>query len=224
MTEDEGRRTKKSVFRRLSSSKISIMLPQAFYARSARELSVALLGKRLVRSVDGQRVSGLIVETEAYCDSLEPDLACHGTKNKGRPTPRTEVMFGPAGYGYVYFTYGMHWMFNVVSGREGQANAVLVRALEPVEGEPIMAERRAGRPRSEWTNGPAKLAQALGIDKRLNGVDLTRPGSSIWLEDDKTYTADQISTGPRIGMGKTPEPWYSMPWRYWVTSNSFVSR
>lgn len=199
-------------------------LSQVFYARSARALSVALLGKRLVRLVDGQRVSGLIVETEAYCDSVEPDLACHGMKNRGRPTPRTEVMFGPAGVAYVYFTYGMHWMFNVVSGREGQANAVLVRALEPLEGVGVMAARRAGRPRAEWTNGPAKLAQALGIDKGLNGVSLFRPGTPIWLEDGTDYAETEISIGPRIGMGKTPEPWYSMPWRYWVTDNSFVSR
>ncbi len=198
---------------------------QQFFARSAQAVGVDLLGKRLVRSVEGQRVSGLIVEAEAYCDAEERDLACHGDRaNNGRPTPRTAVMFGPAGYAYVYFTYGMHWMFNVVTGQDGQANAVLIRALEPDEGEPFMAERRAGRPRDEWTNGPAKLAQALAVDKSLNGVNLCRPGTPIWIEAGRTMDDAMIGRGPRIGLGKTPEPWLSMPWRYWIRNNRFVSR
>ena len=102
-------------------------LPQPFYARAARQVAADLLGKRLVRLLNGQRLSGLIVETEAYCDGAERDLACHGDRaNNGRPTTRSAVMFGPAGHAYVYFTYGMHWMFNIVTGEEGQANAVLV--------------------------------------------------------------------------------------------------
>jgi DNA-3-methyladenine glycosylase len=96
----------------------SSRLPQPFYARPARVVAVELLGKRLVRLVDGQRVAGRIVEAEAYCDTRERDLACHGDRaNWGRPTDRTRIMFGPAGHAYVYFTYGMHWMFNVVTGR-----------------------------------------------------------------------------------------------------------
>jgi len=200
------------------------LLPQSFYARPAREVAQALLGKRLVRLLRGQRLSGIIVETEAYCDADEPDLACHGARNKGRPTKRTQVMFGQAGHAYVYFTYGMHWMMNIVTGREGQANAVLLRALEPVEGEAVMATHRTGRPRAEWTNGPAKLSQALAIDKTLNGAHLYRPDSVLWVEDGRDVPADTICRGPRIGLGKTPEPWYSIPWRYWVDGNTFVSK
>lgn len=199
-------------------------LPQSFYARPAREVAPALLGKRLVRLLNGQRLAGIIVETEAYCDAAEPDLACHGARNKGRPTERTRVMFGPAGHAYVYFTYGMHWMTNIVTGREGQANAVLLRALEPAEGADVLAAHRPCRPRDEWTNGPAKLSQALAIDKKLNGAHLTRPDSVLWIEDAPPLPPAAICRGPRIGLGKTPEPWFSMPWRYWVDGNSFVSR
>ncbi|MDX1663927.1 MAG: DNA-3-methyladenine glycosylase [Candidatus Promineifilaceae bacterium] len=199
-------------------------LRQSFYARPARVVAQALLGQQLVRLVDGQRVGGLIVETEAYCDSEEPDLACHGTANRGRPTPRTEVMFGPPGRAYVYFTYGLHWLFNVVTGVEGEPNAVLVRALEPREGEAVMARRREGRPRPEWTNGPAKLTQALAIDGALHGANLCTPDRVVWIERGIQIAPADIARGPRIGLGKTPEPWRSVPWRYWIRDNRWVSK
>jgi DNA-3-methyladenine glycosylase len=200
-------------------------LPQTFYARSACTVAADLLGRRLVRQWDGQRLSGIIVETEAYCDSEERDLACHGDRaNNGQPTPRTAVMFGPAGFAYVYFTYGMHWMFNVVTGEPGQANAVLIRALQPDEGGEVMQGFRNGRPRTEWTNGPAKLAQALAIDKSLNGTNLCHPNGVIWIETGCDVPSQNIGTGPRIGLGQTPEPWLSIPWRYWVKGNTFVSK
>ncbi len=196
-----------------------------FFARRARDVAAALLGKRLVRVVNGRRRSGIIVETEAYCDETERDLACHGDKaNNGRPTPRTQVMFGPAGYAYVYFTYGMHWMFNVVTGQPGQANAVLVRALEPVEGVAEMVAARNSRPLPELTNGPAKLCQAFAIDQSLNGANLCALDGVIWLEVAPDIPPTRIATGPRIGLGKTPEPWLSKPWRYWIRGNSFVSQ
>jgi DNA-3-methyladenine glycosylase len=199
--------------------------PTEFYSRPARTVAQALLGQRLVRRLNGRCLSGIIVETEAYCDHpTERDLACHGDRaNNGRPTPRSAVMFGPAGHAYVYFTYGMHWMFNVVTGQTGQANAVLIRALEPVEGIEIMVARRK-RPLAELTNGPAKLAQALAIDKSLNGANLCTPDSVIWIEADRVVPPDVMAQGPRIGLGQTPEPWYSMPWRYWVEGNTFVSK
>jgi DNA-3-methyladenine glycosylase len=196
-----------------------------FYARSARVVAVDLLGKRLVRLLNGQRLSGMIVEAEAYCDAEAPDLACHGDRaNQGRPTARTAVMFGPAGHAYVYFTYGMHWMFNVVTGETGTANAVLIRALEPLEGAEQIALHRSGRARSQWTNGPAKLAQALAIDKSLNGANLCDLEGVIWIEDAPSVAATQIGSGPRIGLGQTPEPWLSIPWRFWVRGNLFVSK
>ncbi|MBE2199569.1 MAG: DNA-3-methyladenine glycosylase [Anaerolinea sp.] len=201
-------------------------LTQAFYARGAQVVAPDLLGKTLVRRLpDGQLLSGMIVETEAYCDADAPDLACHGDRaNNGRPTPRTQVMFGPAGVAYVYFTYGMHWMFNVVTGQEGQANAVLIRALQPVAGVEEMAARRNGRPLRELTNGPAKLAQALAIDQAHNGVNLCHPDGVIWIDNAPALPPDAIMTGPRIGLGKTPEPWLSLPWRYWLKDNPYVSK
>jgi DNA-3-methyladenine glycosylase len=201
------------------------LLQPAFYTGRARKVAVQLLGKRLVRSFNGQRLSGTIVETEAYCDADEPDLACHGDRaNGGRPTPRTEVMFGPAGFAFIYFTYGMHWMFNVVTGEMGVASAVLIRALEPDDGEQIMARHRAGRERKEWTNGPAKLAQALAIDKSLNGANLGRLDSGIWIEHAQDLDPTEIECGHRIGLGNTPEPWLSIPWRFWIKGNRFVSK
>lgn len=199
-------------------------LPCSFYARPARQVATDLLGKRLVRLIDGARVSGFIVETEAYCDAKELDLACHGDRaNKGLPTERTAVMFGPAGHAYVYFTYGMHWMFNVVTGRTGEANAVLVRALEAAEGMEVMRTLR-NRADSELTNGPAKLAQALAISKAFNGTNLCNSDGLIWIEEGIHIAAEEMATGPRIGLGQTPEPWFSLPWRYWVKNNPSVSR
>jgi DNA-3-methyladenine glycosylase len=199
-------------------------LSRPFFGRPARQVARNLLGKRLVSIVEGRRVAGLIVETEAYCDTQERDMACHGDRvNNGYPTKRTAVMFGPPGYAYVYFTYGMHWMFNVVTGEPGQANAVLIRALEPTEGLDIMQELR-GLSKQEFTNGPAKLAQALAINQVHNGLDLCETGGSIWIEEGIEVQADEIRTGPRIGLGKTPEPWLSVPWRYWIDENPYVSR
>jgi len=200
-------------------------LPVGFFARPARLVAVELLGKRLVHIVNGRRVSGLVVETEAYCDGTDRDLACHGDKaNQGNPTPRTAVIFGPAGVAYVYFTYGMHWMFNVVTGEVGQANAVLIRALAPQEGLDVMRANRHGRSGKELTNGPAKLAQALGIDKSLNKTNLCDPNGVIWCEMATAIAPENVARGPRIGLGKTPEPWLSVPWRYWIKGNPFVSR
>ncbi len=200
------------------------LLPQSFYARPARQVAKDLLGKRLVRMLDGERLSGFIVETEAYCDAEEPDLACHGDRtNNGQPTERTTVMFGPAGYAYVYFTYGIHWMFNVVTGKSGEANAVLIRALQPDEGLHKMRAKRQ-RPDKELTNGPAKLAEALAIDQSLNGTSLFAKDALIGIENGILIAQDNISSGPRIGLGKTPEPWFSMPWRYWIRDNPYVSR
>ncbi len=199
-------------------------LTQSFYARPACTVATALLGKRLVRQWQGHRLSGLIVETEAYCDSDELDLACHGDRaNGGRPTKRTAVMFGPAGFAYVYFTYGMHWMFNVVTGQPSQANAILIRALQPDGGDEVMQMLRNGRTHAQLTNGPAKLAQALAIDKSLNGTNLCAPDGVIWIETGIEVAPSAISSGPRIGLGQTPEPWLSMPWRYWLQGNPFVS-
>ncbi len=164
---------------------------------------------RLVRLLDGQRVGGIIVETEAYRG--EEDLACHARHGL---TPRTAVMYGPPGRAYVYFTYGMHWMLNCVASPAGYPAAVLLRAIRPLEGLDMIASRRAGRPAAIWTDGPGKLTQALEIDGKLNGVDLTSMEGFLWIEAGKPIPDEQVKIGPRVGLGGTPEPWLSLPWRF----------
>jgi DNA-3-methyladenine glycosylase len=173
--------------------------------------------------LDGQRLAGILVESEAYCPYGTIDLACHASKNHGRPTARTSVMFGPPGVAYVYFNYGLHWLFNVVTDKLGQPGAVLIRALEPVEGVDQMQTQRGNRPFWQLTNGPAKITQALNINGDLNQEHLCRSDSVIWIEDASPVPDEQIINGPRIGLGKTPEPWLTKPWRFWLAENAFVS-
>ena len=168
------------------------------------------MGMRMVRLLrDGQRISGLIVEAEAY--DGEADLACHARAGR---TPRTAVMYGPPGRAYVYFTYGMHWCLNCVTGPEGYPAAVLLRSIRPEEGLDFIATRRAGRAQSEWCNGPGKLTQALGIDGVLNEVDLTTEQGGLWIEAALPVAEESMRVGPRVGIQHVPEPWRSKPWRF----------
>jgi DNA-3-methyladenine glycosylase len=194
-------------------------LTRSFYARPTRQLAQALLGCRLVRRWNGQRLSGLIVEAEAYIS--ETDLACHARVGR---TARNAVMYGPPGLAYVYFTYGMHWMLNVVSEAEDFPAAVLIRALEPQERIDVMLQHRPVPRPIELCRGPAKLTQALRIDQALNGVDLCNRRGDLWIESGVPVTARSVMRGPRVGLFTTPEPWKSKPWRYWVKDNPFVSR
>ncbi len=194
-------------------------LTRSFYTHPTRQLAQALLGCRLVRRWHGQRLSGIIVEAEAYIG--ETDLACHARAGR---TLRTAVMYGPPGRAYVYFTYGMHWMLNVVSEAEHFPAAVLIRALEPLEGLDVMQQHRAIPRPIELCRGPAKLTQALRIDQTLNGVDLCSRRSDLWIEPGVPLPARSVRRGPRVGLGNTPEPWKSKPWRYWVKDNPFVSK
>jgi DNA-3-methyladenine glycosylase len=193
-----------------------------FFTRDTLIVARELLGARLVRLLDGQRVSGTIVECEAYVG--QEDTACHASRGR---TPRNEVMFGPAGYAYVYFTYGMHWLLNVVTEEEGFPAAVLLRAIQPVEGiETMRALRQAkGRPRTDWelTSGPARLTQALGVDKALNGAELII-GNELWLEPEISVSVDAVERGPRIGINYAAEKDQLAPWRFWVKDNPYVSR
>ncbi len=187
------------------------ILPASFYDRPVLQVTRGLLGMRLVRWGGGQRLSGLIVEAEAY--DGETDLASHA--HHGR-TPRTDVMYGLPGRAYIYFTYGMHWCLNCVAGPEGYPAAVLLRAIQPQEGLEAIASRRGGRPPAEWCNGPAKLTQALAIDGRLNGADMTNPQAGLWIEAGQPVDDDQVLAGPRVGIQSVPEPWLSKPWRFRV--------
>jgi len=187
------------------------ILTRQFYARETLTVARQLLGKRLVHIDNGQRLAGLIIETEAYCGEL--DLGCHA---KAGLTPRTEVMYGPPGFSYVYFTYGMHWLFNTVTRPQGEPEAVLIRAIFPLEGLSTIEERRGRQPRRNWTDGPAKLTQALGINSQHNNLDLTTPSTGLFIEHGIKVPDEWISTGPRVGLFSVPEPWKSRPWRFFV--------
>jgi DNA-3-methyladenine glycosylase len=159
--------------------------------------------------------SGRIVEVEAYQGALDP--ASHAYRGL---TPRTAVMFGPAGFMYVYFTYGMHWCANVVCQPEGVAGAVLIRALTPLTGiEEMRLARPAARKDRDLCNGPAKLCQALGINGELNGTDLLRSTSLVRLLDNGTPPPTSPGVGPRVGISVAKE----MPWRFWVSDDVNVS-
>lgn len=195
-------------------------LERAFFARDTCRVARDLLGCLLVRDLDGQRLAGRVVEVEAYTGW--GDMASHG--HRGR-TPRNAVMFGKAGFSYVYFTYGMHWLLNVVA-KPPSADypaAVLIRAVEPVEGLDQIAARRAGRSPREWTSGPARLTMAFGIDGVLNGIDMTAAGSPLHFEPGERVPDTLVKTGPRVGIN-VPEPWQSKPWRYYISNSPYVSR
>lgn len=169
-----------------------------------------ILGRTLP---DGRRLSGRIVETEAY----EPDdPACHGFRG---PTPRNATMFGPPGRLYVYFTYGNHWMANVVTRGAGEGSAVLLRALEPLEGLGEMRRRREREPTTDLCSGPGKLCRALGIDHGLDGADLVR-GPDIRLRPGHPIEPDAITAGCRVGVSVGLD----RAWRFLVTDDRFVSR
>jgi len=183
-------------------------LPHEFYNRPTLAVACALLGMRLVRLLDGVQLGGIITETEAYIG--EADLGCHARSGKTR---RNAVMYGPPGFAYVYFTYGMHWMLNAVTGPQGFPAAVLIRAIQPLQGLEIISARRQGRD----TLGPAKLTQALGVDAAFNGADLCSPASGLWIEAGVPVPQSNILTGPRVGLYTVPEPWKSKPWRFRTT-------
>lgn len=188
-------------------------LNRGFFSQPTLNCARALLGKVLVRAGSDSvpRIAGLIVETEAYV--THEDLACHARVGRTR---RNAVMWGPPGHAYVYFIYGMHWCLNFVTEAEGTAAAVLIRGVFPVEGLEILRDNRRGHPDAELANGPAKLTQAFKIDGSLNGLDLCDPESPIFVEDAPPISDLMVRTGPRIGLNRVPEPWKSLPWRFWV--------
>jgi DNA-3-methyladenine glycosylase len=195
-------------------------LPREFYTRPD-VLAVArdLLGKRLVVPArSGARVSGIIVETEAYRGPQ--DRASHA--HAGRRTPRTETMYAVGGTAYVYFVYGMYHQFNVVTGVADVPHAVLVRALEPEEGLAWMRRRRPGRTDAQLTSGPGTLCLALAIDRSYDRADLL--DDRVWLEEGPARVDPRaIARGPRVGIDYAGE-WAARPWRFWLRGNRFVSR
>jgi DNA-3-methyladenine glycosylase len=196
-------------------------LPRAFYLRPTPRVAKDLLGKHLVRRIGARVLVARIVETEAYC---QDDPASHSFRGL---TNRNEVMFSHGGHLYVYFTYGMHFCANIVTGRAGEGDAVLMRAVEPIDGIDIMSRNRKlhtpGLKREDalernLTNGPAKLCQALKIGRRENGIDLL--GDKIYLLDSPSLRPSEIATSTRIGIRVGEKTL----WRFFIKGNGWVSR
>jgi DNA-3-methyladenine glycosylase len=182
--------------------------------RVAREL----LGKLLVvPTVDDRRVSGMIVETEAYLGEIDKAAHSYG----GRRTERNEITYAEGGHVYVFFVYGMYFQLNLVTGLADHPHVVLIRAVEPVEGIEIMRERRGPMKDKNLTSGPGKLCMAFGITRDLNGEDLVS-GERIWVEEYRKV-GKTVESGPRVGIDYAEE-FVEMPWRFWVKDNEFVSK
>ena len=191
-----------------------IPLPSTFYKQPTLDLARSLLGCVLVKETEEGTASGYIVETEAY---LGPeDRAAHSFGN--RRTKRTEIMFHEAGRIYTYVMH-THCLVNVVSGEEEKPEAILIRAVEPLEGEALMESRRRGHMKKNWTNGPGKLTKALGITMEDYGGSFLDPPLTIT----KGFDPESISSGKRIGIDNTGEA-KDYPWRFWISDNPYVSR
>jgi DNA-3-methyladenine glycosylase len=187
-------------------------LTRDFFLGDSRAVAPALLNKLLVR--DG--VVGRIVEVEAYCGADDP--ASHAYRG---PTRRNATMFGPPGHLYVYFSYGTHWCANAVCGPEGEARAVLLRALAPVAGLEVMWARRPGaRREQDLCSGPGKLCQALGVNSELDGADLVTGEEGVSLVADELPPPSLPGVGPRVGISQAADH----PWRWWVPGDVNVSR
>ncbi len=189
------------------------VLDRDFFARSAEDVAPDLLGTRLVSTVDGRRTESVIVEVEAYLGPSDP--ASHASTRNGR-TRRNATMFGPPGLAYVYLSYGIHWCLNVVTGVDGVAGAVLIRAVDPVDGLDVMSDRR-GRSQ-DLGSGPGRVGQALGVTKALDGHDLSAPPLRLlagWPVEPST-----VAVSPRIGISRAKQ----RPLRFYVSGNPCVSR
>ena len=203
-------KSKKSHFPRLT-----VKLSRLFYQQSTLDVARQLLGKYLVRKHQDGTTVGRIVETEAYVGP--EDRACHASRGR---TARTRIMFGPAGYAYVYLVYGFHNMLNIVTEAVDFPAAVLIRAVEPVQGVELMRTRRQTEQQQNLASGPGKLCQAFAIDRKLNGDDLC--GKVLYLEH-RGEPVSQVVTTPRIGVDYAG-PWKDKPWRFLIKDNEFVSK
>jgi len=192
-----------------------LKISRTFYEQPTVQVARQLLGKYLVRIHSDGKTVGRIVETEAYIGAK--DLACHAARGR---TARTEIMFGAAGHAYVYFIYGMYYCLNVVTEAADYPSAVLIRALEPVDGIELMEARRRTENRRNLLSGPGKLCQVLAIDKSLNGADVC---ASVLYIEDRDEPEPRILATPRIGVDYAGK-WKDKPWRFLIRGNEFVSR
>ena len=189
-------------------------LPRRFYIRETLTVAEKLLGKKIVRHTNSTRLVGKIVEVEAYRGSDDP--GSHAYKGM---TLRNRLMFGKGGFAYVYFTYGMHYCFNVVTESQHAPGAVLIRALEPLDGIETMRKNRGNKNLLNLTNGPAKLTEAMNITKKQNGLDLTRGKELLICEPEVKENFEVVATkriGIKVGVDKL--------WRFCIKDNKFVSR
>jgi len=202
--------------RKKSINNYEVLLPEAFYTRNnVTRIAQDLIGKAIFTCIDNRLTAGIIVETEAYSWK---ERGCHAYDN--RKTPRNAIMFGEGGNAYVYLCYGMHNLFNVVTNREGKADAVLIRALEPLEGISVMEQRT--RQTGRVTSGPGKLTRALGIERKHNGLNLN--SKPVWLEDVGVRVQQRhILTSSRIGIAYAGKD-AKLPWRYTLKDSLWISK
>ena len=193
-------------------------LPRSFYARPTLTVARELIGSVLARHHPGTGaiLKGRIVESEAYVG--EGDKACHARAGR---TPRTAVMYGKPGHAYVYLTYGMHYMLNVVTEPKGSPAAVLIRAVEPLLGLDEMRQGRGVDKLHLLASGPGKLCQAFALDLAQNGTDLL--GQEVWIEPGSPVADQAIATSARIGCETAAAPWDLIPWRFYVAASRFVT-
>ena len=189
----------------------------SFFRQDTVELARKLLGCLLVHRTPDGVTGGMIVETEAYIGAI--DKACHAYRNRSE---RTEIMYQDGGYAYVYFIYGMHYCFNVVTGPEGEGNAVLVRALEPIIGLGLMRKRRQTNQLRSLCSGPGRLCQALAITKNEYGMDICAANSPLQLIQYRHIPNADIIATPRINVAYAEEA-AAWPWRFYVKDNPYVS-
>lgn len=198
-------------------------LDREFYDRDSVVVAKELLGKVLVREIEGQRVSARIVEAEAYMGVIDKAAHSYG----GKRTPRVEVMYGEPGFSYIYMIYGMYHCFNIVTNKRGTPQAVLIRAVEPLKGIEWMANKRFGKPyeqltksqRRGLTSGPGRLCGALSLDRSFNGVDLC--GNELYVEEGRNEEFEIVET-KRVGIDYAEEA-KDYLWRFYVEGNEYVS-
>lgn len=190
------------------------ILPKSFYTRNPVGVAKDLLGKIVVRNIKGTRISGVIVEVEAYNGKNDP--ASHASR---KLTVKNKLLFEDPGRAYIYFIYGNYWCFNIVAHSIGDAGGVLIRALEPLEGVNIMMKNRKIENITKLCNGPGKLAKALLITGKLNGIDVTKRGA-LYIAKGKPVNTNDIVSTPRIGV----KVGLDKQWRFYIKNNPYISK
>jgi DNA-3-methyladenine glycosylase len=196
-------------------------LKRKFFLQPTLNLAKEFLGKFLIHEINGQKVGGMIVETEAYIGY--EDKASHAFG--GKITPRNKAEYMQGGHIYIYLVYGMYWQLNISTFLEGKPECILIRGIEPTDGLNLMKKHRKNDSIKNLTNGPGKLCQALKFDKSLYGYDLCQKNAIVYFEDrGNKINRKNISYGPRIGIDYAGEYWSKIPWRFWIKNNPNVSK